>query len=33
MVMKGVLSLLMGLTLNIIWIVALTYFSKRIKYH
>ena len=33
MTLKGVLSLVLGLLLNIIWILALIYFSKRIRYH
>ena len=32
MMMKGVASLLLGLLLTIIWIVALVYFSRRIRY-
>ena len=32
MMMKGVASLLLGLLLTILWIVALVYFSRRIRY-
>jgi hypothetical protein len=32
MMMKGVASLLLGLLLTISWIVALVYFSRRIRY-
>ena len=33
MMLKGVLSLVLGFVLNIIWILALIYFSERIRYH